>query len=1166
MKTKLLYFGLLLICLVGSQSIMFAQTIYVNSTTGSDATGNGTSSNPYKTFNKGYTMASSGGTLDLTGTFTWTDSGETANGYTISKNITIQGQGANQTIIQAATSSVGNPNGVFTVTNSTNGGTSLNVTIKNLEIRYGYLSGSSSGGGIAITWATVTISNCYIDHNQAGQGSAISALYSNLIINNSTISNNVALGIGGGALYLNTSSDHPFGITITNSTVCNNSGGNWGGGIATAYGVHYVTNCTIAYNSCTISSNGGGGISVGGNNPSPLGIMYIKNSIVANNTNSTTADDYDDIYGGSTINNGSNIIGISDSPTLPTTNNKSSLYLSSTLAPNGTIIGVPTLALSTGSVAINNGSYVANGSVAIPTTDQRGLNRVGQPDIGAYEYGAAALIPTIVGISPTNGLTSGGTSVILTGINFTGTSAVKFGATNATSYTVNSDTQITATSPAGSGGTVDITVTTPGGTSATSSSDQYTYIAPPTITGISPISGPITGGTTVIITGTNLTTATAVKFGATNAASYTVNSATQVTATSPAGSAGTIHLAVTTAGGTSATGSSDQFTYFATPTITGISPTSGLTAGGTSIVVTGTNLTGATAVKFGAANAASYTVNSAIQITATSPAGSVGLVDITVTTPGGTSATGASDQFTYLTSGTFTGATNNDWATISNWAGGSIPISTTDVTIPSGQNVVISATTTANCNNLTVTGSLTIQSTSSGTGSLIVSGTSTGSVICQRYTTGNIWHMVSPVAAGGSLSTFIQSAGNAIALTGSNYGMMDYNETSNLWNSYFTSSVSGNFTAGKGYGLRRSSDGVVTFTGTLTSGTNTVAITKSGTTGWNLIGNPYTSSIYMNTAANSSYNFLRTNAIDASKLDASYACIYLWDVTTSKYKILGNTSYSGRDLDINVFAPGQAFFIKAATAGTVEFNKNMQVQQTGSIFKVPQLTNNWPGITLTATSTATSSSAIITFNENMTNGLDPSYDAGLLRGTNGLSIYTRLVEDNGVDFAIQCLPTNYNNLVIPIGVDCNDGGDVTFSAENVDLPSGYNIILEDKITGTFTSLTGNVVYKATLPAETSGIGRFYIHTGTNLTTGTSGLNVELNKLNAYIANGVIIIEGEVGDHAIATLFDLQGQKVNVTPLQKKSLNTLSCPNLIKGIYMLTIQQNGETVTRKLIKK
>ena len=167
-------------------------------------------------------------------------------------------------------------------------------------------------------------------------------------------------------------------------------------------------------------------------------------------------------------------------------------------------------------------------------------------------------------------------------------------------------------------------------TSATRAADQFTYVAAPTVTAISPASGPISGGTTVTITGTGFATAGAVKFGATVAA-YTINSNTQITATSPAGT-GTIDVTVTTSGGTSATTAGDQFTYVGAPTVTAVSPASGPTSGGTTVTITGTGFATAGAVKFGATVAA-YTINSNTQITATSPAGT-GTIDVTVTTPG----------------------------------------------------------------------------------------------------------------------------------------------------------------------------------------------------------------------------------------------------------------------------------------------------------------------------------------------------------------------------------------------------------------------------------------------------------------------------------------------------------------------------------------------------
>ncbi len=116
----------------------------------------------------------------------------------------------------------------------------------------------------------------------------------------------------------------------------------------------------------------------------------------------------------------------------------------------------------------------------------------------------------------------------------------------------------------------------------------------------------------MVITGTNLTGASAVTFGGTAATAYTVDSPTQITATSPAHSAGTVQVQVTTVGGSTADTVADNFTYVTGPSISGLSPTSGPTAGGTSVVITGTNLVGLSGLQpspSGALNATSYTVD-----------------------------------------------------------------------------------------------------------------------------------------------------------------------------------------------------------------------------------------------------------------------------------------------------------------------------------------------------------------------------------------------------------------------------------------------------------------------------------------------------------------------------------------------------------------------------
>ena len=160
---------------------------------------------------------------------------------------------------------------------------------------------------------------------------------------------------------------------------------------------------------------------------------------------------------------------------------------------------------------------------------------------------AYAAAPTVTSFNPTSGPI--GTSVVIAGTGFQDSSvatAVTFNGTAATSFTVDSDVQITATVPAGAtDGAIAVTDTEGTGTSATSF--DVTPSPVPTITSFNPTSGAV--GTSVVITGTGFTGATAVTFGGTAATTFTVNSATQITATVPTG-ATTGPIAVTTPGGT----------------------------------------------------------------------------------------------------------------------------------------------------------------------------------------------------------------------------------------------------------------------------------------------------------------------------------------------------------------------------------------------------------------------------------------------------------------------------------------------------------------------------------------------------------------------------------------------------------------------------------------
>ncbi|MFF4279876.1 IPT/TIG domain-containing protein [Streptomyces kronopolitis] len=261
------------------------------------------------------------------------------------------------------------------------------------------------------------------------------------------------------------------------------------------------------------------------------------------------------------------------------------------------------------------------------------------------------MAPVVTSVSPDQGAPDGNTGVTLTGFGFTGATMVKFGPTSA-GFLVVSDTQITARTPAGTG-TAAVTVTAPTGTSTQNALFAYALVAAPVLTSLSPTSGPTAGGNAVILTGTNLSGATSVKFGD-NPATVLSSTASQLVVSAPTGAPSTVNVMVATTGGTS---NPLPYLYLAAPTVNDLSTHLGPATGGNTVSVFGSDLLLASAVSFGGNPATGLTVVSDSRLTVTAPPGS-GTVTVTVTTPGGTStaATG-NPSYTYLGAPVLTGLT-----------------------------------------------------------------------------------------------------------------------------------------------------------------------------------------------------------------------------------------------------------------------------------------------------------------------------------------------------------------------------------------------------------------------------------------------------------------------------------------------------------------------------
>jgi fibronectin-binding autotransporter adhesin len=514
----------------------------------------------------------------------------------------------------------------------------------------------------------------------------------------------------------------------------------------------------------------------------------------------------------------------------------------------------------------------------------------------------------------------------------------------------------------------------------------------------------------------------------------------------------------------------------------------------------------------------------------------------------------------------FTGGTSTDWATPSNWDVGSLPSASNSVTIQSGKTAVVSSTTAANCYNITIPfdATLTINSDGTNSGSLIVSGTSSGIATYERWMNGGRWYIASsPVNIAGSIGSWLSGPPSKDVPVRSNgdYGMTTYRESANLWSSFYNAATPDGFTAGKGYLLRKTTNGTIPFTGTLNTGTITTDIVRS-VTGWNSVGNPYTSSIGINSSALSPTNFLAQNAM---QLDPSYGAVYVWDesngYSSANYKVINNSGFDqyGGNLGVNYLQAGQGFLIKSKLGGgTLTFSTNMCNAQNSHILRSLKV-SSWNTLILQVVSGGKTRTTSLNFRSDMTTGLDPTYDAGIFKSNPNFELYTRLVDDNGVEFAIQCLPTDlWTTLSIPVGIDLPPGGEVVFSIGSAEIPDGYYPLLTDKLLNTGTSLkTIDDKYTVTLPAGTTGTGRFFLSFGEGSPTDTEEPLTNGRSLRVYPNPASDVLQVQLEGYSGALVLDI----VNIQGITVKEIRQelgdngrhtfeIAVNALSKGLYMV----------------
>lgn len=426
--------------------------------------------------------------------------------------------------------------------------------------------------------------------------------------------------------------------------------------------------------------------------------------------------------------------------------------------------------------------------------------------------------------------------------------------------------------------------------------------------------------------------------------------------------------------------------------------------------------------------------------------------------------------------------------------------------------------------------------------SLIVTGTSSGNVTYNTTLGSENWYLVSSPVVGETYDNDYVNT-NSLAINGTNNAIATYTTSSDEW-SYMQTDGGLTFSTGTGYSVRRETgagSGTISFTGTINTSDTPVGVVIGGNGGFNLIGNPYTS--YLNSAS-----FLTDNS--GSLVSET---IWVWNQASGVYE----TKVTGTGF---VLAPTQGFFVSANTATDLNIVKSYQTN-TGDTFQKTVKTE----VTLNMTDGTNNRFAKMYYLNNVTKGFDNGFDGETFGGiANTLDIFTHLITDNqGKNYQIQSLPnSDYETMVIPVGLYAEADKEITFTAAAINLPFGIKVYLEDRLTNTFTRLDeANSNYKVTLTESLNGIGRFYLHTKSNSVLSANEFNVD--NISIYTTNSnTLRIAGLSQEKTNVKLFTMLGKQVLNTSFSSNGIKDVYLPNLATGIYVVQL----ETSTKQLNKK
>ena len=505
-----------------------------------------------------------------------------------------------------------------------------------------------------------------------------------------------------------------------------------------------------------------------------------------------------------------------------------------------------------------------------------------------------------------------------------------------------------------------------------------------------------------------------------------------------------------------------------------------------------------------------------------------------------------------------------------------------NITVASGKSFTIEKTGAVTMSgNFSNAGTFTLNSDSDEFSSIIIGGSVTGNISYNRYVNSvgtNEWDLIGTPVEGQSINLFVTANASTLASNGDAYAIGYYDNYSDEWENYTTSSngypFNGNFLLGMGFQMATISGGTLKFTGAPAATNKTlpiidfsVVVGEGGGEGtkWNLVANPFPSYIHGNTSADSSNNFL---TINSEKLHDSYQAIYGYDADGSGYTVYNNTSAALR------IAPGQAFMVASdnpnvGNPDVLSFTTAMRTTEGDDDFIAGRNSeNSFELILKLYEGDSEIDHTKFYFGDGLGLDLDPGYDAGHFN--QGASLMSRLVEeDEGVGLVINAMGIDSaNDVVIPIELNREAGNNFRISIGTFNINTAIKVYLEDNVQETMT-LLNDQDFELTTENELNGIGRFFIHlTETVLSIDDK---IETNYLNVFIAdvNNFITVEG-LANQSNGTklrLYTIRGKEVIFTTLNNtNNKQIISTQGLSTGIYIVKLESGNILLTKKIFIK